>query len=404
MEGVCRGRRATGHHSSGSGVSVGIRDVFTPRSGIALTQASSSHSASKPRSGIASMPSGHDYRRVAASFPLSDIRVRGVVASWHVTPLRQIWQEESVGARAPAEHIATEKRPRELLAPERAGTKVGARPMPSHPKSAGGVTLQAIRRYVMSQCSSDRESRSFLLAAMPAVLFALCSVGCGQEKPVAVLFVAHGEPTTFDDGTAVAEFWDGTLLGPSGTTLDVPASEQATIWAAGYEETAAALTCQHGDFNQNGIAHELAMFPAGDVPPFFTWDAYKGMAAEDSGRRASPIRSTPSFRAVNGTCWSFPRCSRPPVCIRCGTSHRKPLVDRCPRVLRKTPWGPRSWRTAARSGTRPSATGIRPLGSRSSAPVYVSRPKSGWSSSWRSTAAKWAGRKGLHPSGNTSAC
>ena len=31
-----------------------------------------------------------------------------------------------------------------------------------------------------------------------------------------------------------------------------------------------------GDLNGNGILHEVAIFPAGDVPPFFTWPEFHG--------------------------------------------------------------------------------------------------------------------------------
>ncbi len=107
-------------------------------------------------------------------------------------------------------------------------------------------------------------------------LFPVCA-----EARVAILFIGHGEPATFEQGMEHVTFWDGSTLGPNGASLGVPEEMQYTWWAAGYSEIAEALTYQfaEGDFNGNGIKHELAIHPVGDVPPFFTWEAFTGMAA-----------------------------------------------------------------------------------------------------------------------------
>ncbi len=109
----------------------------------------------------------------------------------------------------------------------------------------------------------------------------LLATGCRVDyRSVAVLFVAHGEPATFEEGCQPVRLPDGNLIGPFGTTLRVPPPEQSTLWAMLYEEVAEAMTYIFGDFNHNGILHELAPFPLGDVPPFFTWPVFKGGAAE----------------------------------------------------------------------------------------------------------------------------
>ncbi len=107
-------------------------------------------------------------------------------------------------------------------------------------------------------------------------ILSLFGAGCVQDvESVAILFVGHGEPATYQEGIQRGEFSDGTRLGPSGNSLGVPPAEQSTIWAAGYEEIATAMTYQFGDSNQNGVLHEVAIHPQGDVPGFFTWDAFK---------------------------------------------------------------------------------------------------------------------------------
>ncbi len=69
-------------------------------------------------------------------------------------------------------------------------------------------------------------------------------------------------------------FPDGTLFGPHGVSLGVPGPFQYTEWAAAYEEIATAMTYIFDDMNGNGIPHELAIVPQGDVPPFFNWFAF----------------------------------------------------------------------------------------------------------------------------------
>jgi hypothetical protein len=102
--------------------------------------------------------------------------------------------------------------------------------------------------------------------------------GCRQNKSVAILFVGHGEPKHFQDGTKTIKHWDGTDFGPYGVALGVPPEEQSTIWAAAYAETAEAIAYQTGDLNQNGISHEVLLFPDGDIPPNFTYQAFKDKA------------------------------------------------------------------------------------------------------------------------------
>ncbi len=110
-----------------------------------------------------------------------------------------------------------------------------------------------------------------------------------EAQSVAILFVGHGEPATYDEGTKVERYWDNTLLGPSGVVLGVPAEEQATIWAAAYEEIATAVAYESGDLNGNGVLHEVKVAPEGDVPSVFVWPAFKDMVrAEYSTLGDSP--------------------------------------------------------------------------------------------------------------------
>ncbi len=99
-------------------------------------------------------------------------------------------------------------------------------------------------------------------------------------ESVALLFVGHGEPTVFADGDESITLADGTLFGPHGVDLGVPQIAQYTEWAAAYEEIATAMTylkeAPFGvDLNGNGTPHEVAIAPQGDVPPFFTWEAFR---------------------------------------------------------------------------------------------------------------------------------
>jgi protoheme ferro-lyase len=91
---------------------------------------------------------------------------------------------------------------------------------------------------------------------------------------VALMYVGHGEPAKVEDGDIPIVFPDGTPFGPHGTELGVPLMYQYTEWAAAYEEIATALSYIFSDINGNGIIHELGIVPAGDVPGFFTWDAF----------------------------------------------------------------------------------------------------------------------------------
>jgi protoheme ferro-lyase len=88
------------------------------------------------------------------------------------------------------------------------------------------------------------------------------------------MFVGHGEPVTAEDGDIPVVFADGSPFGPHGVELDVPEAYQYTEWAAAYEEIATALTYIFGDLNGNGEVHEVAVIPDGDVPDFFTWEAF----------------------------------------------------------------------------------------------------------------------------------
>ena len=101
-----------------------------------------------------------------------------------------------------------------------------------------------------------------------------------DNKKVALLFVAHGEPVTRENGDVPITLADGTPFGPHAADLDVPPEFQYTEWAAAYEEIATAMTYILLDFNRNGILHEVAMYPAGDVPPFFSWDAFHASVYE----------------------------------------------------------------------------------------------------------------------------
>ncbi len=104
------------------------------------------------------------------------------------------------------------------------------------------------------------------------------------RKKVALLFVGHGEPAKVENGDIPITFPDGEPFGPHADGLGVPEEYRYTEWAAAYEEIATAMTYidfrdyfQYdiiGDLNGNGILHDVALFPAGDVPPFFTWDAF----------------------------------------------------------------------------------------------------------------------------------
>jgi hypothetical protein len=78
----------------------------------------------------------------------------------------------------------------------------------------------------------------------------------------------------FENGDIPISFPDGSEFGPHGASLGVPVEYQHTEWAAAYEEIATAMTYILVDVNGNGIKHEMAISPAGDVPPFFTWPAF----------------------------------------------------------------------------------------------------------------------------------
>lgn len=93
-------------------------------------------------------------------------------------------------------------------------------------------------------------------------------------KRVALMFVGHGEPATVEDGDIPIVFRDGSPFGPHGVELGVPEAYQHTEWAAAYEEIATALAYIFGDLNANGVIHEVAVVPDGDVPDFFSWEAF----------------------------------------------------------------------------------------------------------------------------------
>ena len=117
--------------------------------------------------------------------------------------------------------------------------------------------------------------RSFVFAISLAVSISACSTDPDKEvERIAVLYVGHGEPSLFEDGDKPISFPDGSEFGPHGASLGVPVEFQHTEWAAAYEEIATAMTYILVDVNGNGIKHEMAISPAGDVPPFFTWQAF----------------------------------------------------------------------------------------------------------------------------------
>jgi protoheme ferro-lyase len=91
---------------------------------------------------------------------------------------------------------------------------------------------------------------------------------------VALMFVGHGEPAAVEDGDVPITFPDGSPFGPHGVELGVPEDYQYTEWAAAYEEIATAMSYIFSDINGNGIIHEVAVYPHGDVPDFFTWEAF----------------------------------------------------------------------------------------------------------------------------------
>nr|MDJ0853372.1 ferrochelatase [Myxococcota bacterium] len=96
----------------------------------------------------------------------------------------------------------------------------------------------------------------------------------GARERVALLFVGHGEPETAADGDVPITLADGTPFGPHAEDLGVPGTYLHTEWAAAYEEIATAMTYIFPDLNGNGVLHELDFPPSGDVPPFFTWNAF----------------------------------------------------------------------------------------------------------------------------------
>ncbi len=95
-------------------------------------------------------------------------------------------------------------------------------------------------------------------------------------KTVALMFVGHGEPAYVADGDIPVAFPDGSEFGPHGVELGVPLEFQHTEWAAAYEEIATAMAYIFWDINGNGIPHEVMMVPHGDVPDFFSWEAFHG--------------------------------------------------------------------------------------------------------------------------------
>jgi protoheme ferro-lyase len=119
--------------------------------------------------------------------------------------------------------------------------------------------------------------RLLILAVVLAVSLTACSSDSDKGKDterVAVLYVGHGEPAVFENGDIPISFPDGSAFGPHGADIGVPVELQHTEWAAAYEEIATAMTYIFGDVNGNGIEHEMAISPGGDVPPFFTWPAF----------------------------------------------------------------------------------------------------------------------------------
>ncbi len=97
---------------------------------------------------------------------------------------------------------------------------------------------------------------------------------------VVLLFVGHGEPAHVADGDVVVSFPDGSEFGPHAATLGTPVEMQHTEWAAAYDEIATAMTYVFPDVNGNDVAHEMEISPAGDVPPFFTWEAFHDEVVE----------------------------------------------------------------------------------------------------------------------------
>ena len=120
-----------------------------------------------------------------------------------------------------------------------------------------------------------KTTRWIAVAGALVLLAAVCS-GCGgsDSASVAVIFVGHGEPARVADGDIAIAFPDGSEFGPHAESLGVPADMQHTEWAAAYDEISTAMTYIFGDLNGNGEAHEMMISPQGDVPPFFTWDAF----------------------------------------------------------------------------------------------------------------------------------
>ena len=123
--------------------------------------------------------------------------------------------------------------------------------------------------------TSRRASRRWLIALGASILVITGCSGGGDSETVAVVFVGHGEPAVVADGDVALTFPDGTPFGPHAESLGVPAEFQFTEWAAAYEEIATAMTYLFGDVNGNGVERELLVSPQGDVPPFFTWEAFR---------------------------------------------------------------------------------------------------------------------------------
>jgi protoheme ferro-lyase len=119
--------------------------------------------------------------------------------------------------------------------------------------------------------------RSLILVFVLAASLTACSSSNNPDETnerIAVLYVGHGEPAVFERGDEAISFPDGSEFGPHGADIGVPVEYQHTEWAAAYEEIATAMTYIFGDINGNGTKHEMAISPAGDVPPFFTWPAF----------------------------------------------------------------------------------------------------------------------------------
>lgn len=123
--------------------------------------------------------------------------------------------------------------------------------------------------------TARRASSRWLIAICAIMLLVAGCSGGDDSETIAVLFVGHGEPTAFADGDVALTFPDGTPFGPHAETLGVPADYQFTEWAAAYEEIATAMTYLFGDVNGNGTDREVMVSPDGDVPPFFTWEAFR---------------------------------------------------------------------------------------------------------------------------------